>query len=44
MGETTQEFVAAIFVDDRLRDDTTQAGHAFAEPSRDAPAVERQIG
>ena len=44
MGEPAQELVAAVFDDDRLRDDRAERGHALAEPARHAAAVQRQIG
>ena len=43
MSEATQELVAAVMVDDRLRDDGAEPGHAVREPQRHPPAVQRQI-
>ena len=44
MGQTAQELVAAIVVDDRLGDDRAEPRHALAEPGRHPAVVQRQIG
>ena len=43
VSKATQQLVAAVMVDDRLRDDRAEAGHAVREPRRHPPAVQRQI-
>ena len=32
MGEPAQQFIAAVFEDDRLADHSAQPGHALAQP------------
>jgi hypothetical protein len=44
MGETAQEFFAAIMMDDRFRDDRAEPRHALAEPSRHPAVVKGKIG
>src|SRR5262245_35153166 len=44
MGETAQQLVATVVMDDRLADHRAEAGHAHGEPTRDLPVVQRQIG
>src|SRR5581483_6183728 len=44
MGETAQEFVAAIMMHDRFGDDRPEPRHALAEPSGHTAVVQRQIG
>ena len=44
MREPAEQFVAAIFDDDRLRDHSAQPRHALAKPRGDAPAVQGKIG
>ena len=44
MRETPQEFVAAVFDNDRLGDHRAEAGHSLAEPFRHAAAMQRQVG
>src|ERR1700712_4127328 len=44
MRQPLQEFVTAVMVNDRLRDDSTERGHARCQPRRHAPAMERKIG
>ena len=44
MREPAQEFVAAVFDDDRLGDHRAEPRHALAEPARHAAAVQRQVG
>nr|WP_240320663.1 hypothetical protein [Sphingomonas crusticola] len=43
MGQPAEEFVAAIFVDDRLRDHRAELGHPLAQPRRNAPAMQRKV-
>jgi hypothetical protein len=44
MGETAQEFVAAVIMRDGLGDYRAQPCHALAEPCRNPAVVKRQIG
>ena len=44
MGETAQQLVAAISVDDRLGHDRAEPRHPVGEPLRHGAAVQRQIG
>jgi hypothetical protein len=44
VGEAAEQLVAAIMVDDRFGHHCAEAGHALAEPSRYAAAVQREIG
>ena len=44
MGESPQQLVAAIMVDDRLADDRAQPGHALPEPGGHSAAVQRKVG
>jgi hypothetical protein len=39
-----EEFVAAVVMDDCLRDDGPEAGHALGEPRGDASTMQREIG
>ena len=43
MGEAAQQLVAAIVMDDRLANDSAEAGHAIRQPSRYISAMQRQI-
>src|SRR5262245_13367476 len=44
MGQTAQELVAAIVMDDRLGDHGAEARHALRQPGRHLAVVKRQIG
>ena len=44
MGEPAEQLVAAIVMHDRLAHHGAEPGHALAQPSRHAPAMQRQIG
>ena len=44
MGEAAQEFVAAVFEDDRLGDHGAEPRHALAEPLGHAAVMQRQVG
>src|SRR5260221_9318044 len=44
MRQPAQQFVAAIFKNDRLGDHRAEPGHAIAQPFGHAPAVEREVG
>jgi hypothetical protein len=44
MGEPGEEGVAAFVMDDRLGHDRSEPGHPLAQPGRDSPAVQRQVG
>jgi hypothetical protein len=39
MGETPQQLVASIMMDDRLAHDRTEAGHAIRQPFRHLSAM-----
>ena len=43
MRESSQDFVAAVLVGDRLDDHAPEPSHALAEPRRDTAAVQGQI-
>src|SRR5262245_18853241 len=44
MRQPLQERVAAVMMDNGLRDDSTQRRHALREPRRYTSAMEREIG
>ena len=44
MRQPLQEFVAAVMMHDRLRDDGAERGHARRQPRRHASAMERKVG
>ncbi len=44
MGQASQELVAAVVEDHGLGQDPAEARHPFAEPGRNAAAVEREVG
>jgi hypothetical protein len=44
MGETPQQFVATVMMDDRLTDNRAKAGHSVGEPPGNLTAMQRQVG
>jgi hypothetical protein len=44
MSEPPKELVAAIFVDDRLADDSAEPRHPLTQPFGHVPAMKRKIG
>src|ERR1700676_5268286 len=44
MGETAEEFVASVMMDNRLGDHRAEARHPLAKPCRDPAIVKRKIG
>ena len=44
MGETAQQFVPAVMVDDGLADDRAKPCHPVRQPFRHVPVMQRQIG
>jgi hypothetical protein len=44
MGQTAQELVAAVVMDDRFGDHRAEPRHALAEPGRHPAAMQGQIG
>jgi hypothetical protein len=44
MGETPQQFVATIMMDNRFADHRPEAGHPVGEPSGNLSSVQRQVG
>jgi hypothetical protein len=41
VGETSQQFVAAVLMNDGFRDHSPEGGHPGRQPGRDTSAVER---
>ena len=44
MGEPAEKLIAAELMDDRFGDHGAKAGHAVAQPFRNPPTMEGQIG
>jgi hypothetical protein len=44
MGETAQEFVAAVMMRDGFGDHRAESRHALSEPGGDPTGMESQIG
>jgi hypothetical protein len=44
VGETPQQFVATVMMDDRFTDNRTKAGHSVGEPRGHLPTMQRQVG
>jgi hypothetical protein len=43
MGETAQEFIPSVMVDNRLTYHSAEPRHPVGQPLRDITAIERQI-
>jgi len=44
MGETPQQLVAPVVMDNRFADHCAKTDHPIREPSRDVSAVQRKVG
>src|SRR5580693_3022160 len=44
MGETPQQFVATVMMDDRFADNRAEAGHSVGEPLGYLSSVQGQVG
>ena len=44
MGETPQQFVATVMMDNRFADNLPEAGHSVGEPLRYLSSVQREVG
>jgi hypothetical protein len=43
VGETPQQFVATVMMNDRFADNRTKVGHPVGKPSGNLPGVQRQV-
>jgi hypothetical protein len=44
MGETPQQFVATIMMDNRFADNRAEAGHSVGKPLGNLSSVQREVG
>jgi hypothetical protein len=44
VGETPQQFVTTVVMNDRFTDNRPEAAHTIGKPPRDLSTVQRQVG